>query len=129
MTMSLPNNFSWLTIIKVLFLYINKGWFPWDWAKYHDRHSSKNIWMIKLSFCQKDLLMGESFWQNNRLVNHMLFELYLIMIFSPVANFGDHPLQCLLKCVVSLNETYFLRFLFLMLQWSKHEKKVSNHYY
>ena len=53
--MSLPNNFSWLTIIKVLFLYINKGWFPWDWAKYHDRHSSKNIWVIKLSFCQNDL--------------------------------------------------------------------------
>ena len=37
--------------------------------------------------------IGESFWQNNRLVTHILFELWLIMIFSPVANFGQHPLQ------------------------------------
>ena len=48
--------------------------------------------MTKLSFCQNDLLMVESFWENNRLVNHILFELCLIMIFSPDANFGHHPL-------------------------------------
>ena len=59
-----------------------------DWAKHQNRHSSKSIWVIKLSFCQKDLLMGESFW----LVTRKLFELCLIMIFSPVANFGHHPL-------------------------------------
>ena len=36
--------------------------------------------------------MGESFWQNNSLVTHILFDLQPIMIFSPVANFGTHPL-------------------------------------
>ena len=55
-------------------------------------HSSKSVWVIKLSFCQNDLLIEESFWQNNRLVTHIFFELWLIMIFSPVANFGHHPL-------------------------------------
>ena len=28
--------------------------------------------MIKLYFCQNDLLMGESFWQNNSLVTQIL---------------------------------------------------------
>ena len=51
--------------------------------------SSKSISVIKLSFCQNDPLMGESFWQNNSLVTHILFELQSIIIFSPVANFGD----------------------------------------
>ena len=37
--------------------------------------SSKNIWVIKLSLCQNDPLIGESFWQNNSLVTHILFEL------------------------------------------------------
>jgi hypothetical protein len=36
--------------------------------------------------------MGESFWQNNSLVTHILFELQPIFIFSPVANFGDQSL-------------------------------------
>ena len=55
--------------------------------------SSKTISVIKLSFCQNDPLMGESFWQNNSLVTHILFELQPIMIFSPVANFEHHPLE------------------------------------
>ena len=54
--------------------------------------SSKSIWVIKLSFRQNDSLMGESFWQNNSLVTHILFELQPIIIFSPVANFGYHSL-------------------------------------
>ena len=37
--------------------------------------------------------MGKSFGKNNSLVTHILFELQPIMIFSPVANFGHHPLQ------------------------------------
>ena len=56
------------------------------------RCSSKSIWVIKLSFCQNDSLMGESFWQNNSLVTHILFELQPIIILSPVANFGDQSL-------------------------------------
>ena len=37
--------------------------------------SSKSIWVIKLSLSQNNSLMAESFWQNNSLVTHILFEL------------------------------------------------------
>ena len=50
----------------------------WDWAKYHNRHSSKSTRATKLSFCQNDVHMGESFWQKNSLVTLILFELYLL---------------------------------------------------
>ena len=60
--------------------------------------SSKSMWVIKLFLCQNDPLMGESFWQNNSLITHILFELQSIMIFSPVANFGHHPLG---RCAAS----------------------------
>ena len=53
--------------------------------------------MIKLSFSQNDPLMGESFWQNKSLVTHILFEPQPIIIFSPVANFGDQSLGLDLK--------------------------------
>ena len=42
--------------------------------------------------------MGESFWQKDSLITHILFELWLIMIFSPVANFAQHSLCYLLLC-------------------------------
>ena len=48
-----------------------------DWAKYHNRHSSKSIWVVKLSFCQNDCLMRQSFWQKDSLITHILFELCL----------------------------------------------------
>ena len=48
-----------------------------DWAKYQNRHSSKSIWVIKLSFCLNVSPMGESFWQKDSLI---------IMIFSQGAN-------------------------------------------
>ena len=41
---------------------------------------------------QTGSFMGESFWQNNSLVTHILFELQPTMILSSVANFGHHPL-------------------------------------
>ena len=47
---------------------------------------------MKLFFCQNDLLLGEPFWQNNSLVSHILFELQPIIIFNPVANFGNQSL-------------------------------------
>ena len=47
---------------------------------------------MKLFFCQNDRLMGEPFWQNNSLVSHILFELQPMIIFSPVANFGNQSL-------------------------------------
>ena len=40
-------------------------------------HSSKSIWVIKLSFCQNDPPMGELFWQKDSLITHILFELCL----------------------------------------------------
>ena len=36
-----------------------------DWAKYQNRHSSKSIQVIKLSFCQNDPPMGGPFWQKD----------------------------------------------------------------
>ena len=39
--------------------------------------------MVKLSSCQNDPTMGESFWQKDSLTTYILFELWLIMIFSP----------------------------------------------
>ena len=55
--------------------------------------------------------MGESFWQNNRLVTHILFELQPIIIFSPVANFGNQSIgsfieySILLKVLESFQNT------------------------
>ena len=63
-----------------------------NWDKYQNRQSSKSIRVIKLSFCQNDPLMGESFWQNNSNVTHVIFELQPIIIFSPVANFGNQSI-------------------------------------
>ena len=51
-------------------------------------------------FCQNDALFRESIWQNNSLVTHILFELQHIKIFSPVANFGNHPLDVVIVRVI-----------------------------
>ena len=48
-----------------------------DWAKYHNRRSSKSIWVIKLSFSQNDSPMGQSFWEKDSLITDILFELCL----------------------------------------------------
>ena len=37
--------------------------------------------------------MSESFWQKNRLVTHILFDLCLFKHFSPVSNFGQQSLH------------------------------------
>ena len=67
-----------------------------DWAKYQNRHSSESIWVIKLSFCQNDPPIGESFWKNTSLVTPILFELGMpILIFSPVQMIMGHPLSIL----------------------------------
>ena len=52
--------------------------------------------MTKLSFCHSDPPLSESFWQKNRLVTHILFDLCLRKHFSPVANFGQQSL-CKMK--------------------------------
>ena len=49
--------------------------------------------MIKLSFCQNDPLYKRIILANNSLVTHILFELQPVIMFSPVANFGDQSLD------------------------------------
>ena len=50
-------------------------------------HSSKIIRVIKLSFCQNDSPIGESFWQKDSLITHILFELWLITLLCIVLVF------------------------------------------
>ena len=45
-----------------------------NWTKYQNRHSSKSIWVMKLFFWQNYPLMGQSFWQKNSFITHILFE-------------------------------------------------------
>ena len=65
-----------------------------DWARYHNRHIFKKYMSDQAVLLRKiDPTMGESVWQNNRLVTHILFEPIMpIMIFSPVANLMHHPI-------------------------------------
>ena len=52
--------------------------------------------------------MGESLWQNNRMITHVLFELQPIIIFSPVANFGDQSLvkKCYVAKAISVETSF-----------------------
>ena len=54
--------------------------------------SSKSIWLTTLLFCQNGSPMRRSFWQKNSFITHILFELQPIIIFSPVANFGNQSI-------------------------------------
>ena len=48
-----------------------------EWAKYQNRHSSKNIWVMNLFFCQNYRPIRWEFWQKSRFITHVLFELCL----------------------------------------------------
>ena len=61
-----------------------------DWAKYLNRQSSKSIQVIKLSFCQNDSPMGESLWQKDSFITHLLFELCLFSNSVQSTFFGTH---------------------------------------
>ena len=114
-TYPLTNDIFYLTNIdqKLTFLdYIliptslcqSRGWVP-KFATgliYQIKHSSKVVEVIKLSFGQNDPPMRESFWQNNSLVTHTLFELCSIWYINPVANFGTHPLVCRWTLILSI---------------------------
>ena len=52
--------------------------------------SSKSIWVIKLSFCQNNSLLGESFWQPG---HSYTFWTVPIMICSPVYFFSRQTLR------------------------------------
>ena len=74
------------------YIYLHRGWYP----KFATGLniiigcSSKSIRVTRLLFCQNDSL--RSYWQKDSLITRILFELQPIMIFSPVTNFGYHPL-------------------------------------
>ena len=46
----------------------------------YDSHRSKNIWAARLFFCQNDILFRESFWQKEKLVALIIFEIYLLWL-------------------------------------------------
>ena len=56
-------------------------------------HSLESIWVIKPSFCQNDPSMGETFWQKDSLITHILSELWLITHTILVRNLLTHMLQ------------------------------------
>ena len=66
-------------------------------------------------------MMGKSFWQNNiRLVTHIIFELQPIIMFTPVANFGDQSL--VVHASYFTNRKYFivnLKQIFVKPLWEK----------
>ena len=57
-------------------------------------------------FCQNDSPMRGSFWHKDSLITHIFFELLSIMIFSPVANFGHHPLSTLKKKTIKNDDVF-----------------------
>ena len=57
-------------------------------------HSSKSIWVVKLSFCQNDSQMGGSFWLKDSLITHILFKLWLITLLWIVSVFLNRTLFC-----------------------------------
>ena len=100
------------TTFSIYISYVNVKGVPKkvDWAKYHNRNSSKIIWVIKLSFCQNDSPMGGPCWQKGSFITHILFEVHMpIMIFCPVYLFSGHPLVH--------GRSSFYRVLLLLLVW------------
>ena len=55
-----------------------------DWAKYHNRHNSKSIWVTRLLF-----------FQNDSLITHILFELCLLWCLAQSTFFLDTLYQIL----------------------------------
>ena len=93
-------NFRWINLCisteslnKIIFFLYNV-WFKKTWTIYSSViiHSSKNIWVIKLSVCQNDPLIGESFRQKDSLITQIFFELWLITLFGFVQVFLNQTL-------------------------------------
>ena len=81
-----------------------------DWAKYQNRHSSKSIWVMKLFFCQNSHLMGQSFWQKNSFITHIVFELCLFWYLARSTSLWD-TLYWEKFCVIQRVAVIFLRIL------------------
>ena len=86
-----------------------------NWAKYQNKHSSKSIKVIKLSFYQNDSPMGGSFWQKDSLITYILFELCLFWYLSPVANLMHHSLVRASNCLVKWSLFMYCKFFQIIL--------------
>ena len=88
-------------------------------------HSSKSIWVIKLSFCQTDFPNGGSFWQKDSLITHILFELWLITILGLLWIFMRQTLDYNWACDGKKRlEAFSLQYRFLTI-WSLLEQNLT----
>ena len=107
-----------------------RGWFP-NFATglniIYNRHSSKSISVIKLSFCQNDPLIGGSFWQKDSLITHILFELWLITLLCIVLVFLTQTLiwMFLAGCQLAGHAELLVPRLVVCLLTSKHTKLTT----
>ena len=74
-------------------------------------HTSKSMWVIKLSFWKNDFRIGGSFRQKDSLITHILFELWQFMIFSPkerkLAKRTSVHCRVLTKTLYDVKEKFF----------------------
>ena len=97
----------------------------WDWARYHNSHSSESIRVTKLFFCQNGVLLGKSFWPKDILVSLILFELWLLWY---LAQSQIHRITlyffCILADRVVLGSTETAVFqIWFWCQWKKSQNK------
>ena len=95
-----------------------------DWGKYHNRHSSKSIWVIKLSFCQNDPPMGESFWQKHSLITYILFRLCLLWYLAQSTFLGDtlYKVNSVQEACAKCFAVHILKFEILQTTWKTKQK-------
>ena len=97
----------------------------WDWAKYHNSHSSKNIRVTKLSFGQNDLPRSTPFWQKNILVTLILFELRLLCYLaqSQIHRITLYFLICTYLNILVQSQIFVM---YQSTQWRHKSKKFEN---
>ena len=82
-------------------------------SQYHIRHSSKSIWVIKLSFSQGGPSEGGSFWQKDSLITHILFKLCQIWYYDMVSFFMTQTLFYKFNCLL----TYYWFFIIFVIKY------------
>ena len=90
-----------------------------DWAKLLNRHSSKSIWVIKLSFCQNDPPMWESFWQKDSLIILILFELCLFRYLAQSIFFFRDTLYLYFEHQMKQTNILLLWTSFMNIRWGR----------
>ena len=97
----------------------------WDWARYHNSHSSKSIRVTKLSFGQNDLPRSTPFWQKNILVTLILFELRLLCYLaqSQIHRITLYFLICTYLNILVQSQIFVM---YQSTQWRHKSKKFEN---